>query len=215
MIGRLIEHGRERHAPPDGQLLRYANGRPVTSRRYDHLWTRLGRHLPWVRTQQVSTHWIRHDPDQLAELRVRRRALLRRPHRQRQRGRRHRDLRPRQPRRSRRRAGRSHRRVPPARHNGRVVTSMVAVTIDASLAADRGPGGPVTARTAGPAADRSPAAARPGRTVRSWPPRTSPLRAARRSCPVNWDRAQSHRTGIPFAAKAADSQVTSAAPPRS
>jgi hypothetical protein len=60
LMGRLVEHGRERHAPPGGQLLRYANGRPITSRRYDHLWTRLGRHLPWVRTQQISTHWIRH-----------------------------------------------------------------------------------------------------------------------------------------------------------
>ena len=60
LMGRLMEHGRERHAPPDGQLLRYADGRPITSRRYDHLWTRLGRHLPWVRTQQISMHWIRH-----------------------------------------------------------------------------------------------------------------------------------------------------------
>jgi integrase/recombinase XerC len=60
LMGRLIEHGRERHAPPDGQLLRYANGRPITYRRYDHLWTRLGRHLPWVATQQISMHWIRH-----------------------------------------------------------------------------------------------------------------------------------------------------------
>jgi hypothetical protein len=47
-------------APADRQLLRYAGGRPVTSRRYDHLWTRIGRHLPWVRTQQISMHWIRH-----------------------------------------------------------------------------------------------------------------------------------------------------------
>jgi integrase len=60
LMGRLIEHARERHAPPDGQLLRYANGRPITALRYDHLWTRLGRHLPWVRTQQISSHWIRH-----------------------------------------------------------------------------------------------------------------------------------------------------------
>jgi len=60
LMGRLTEHGRERHAPPDGQLLRYASGRPITSRRYDHLWTRIGRHLPWVRTQQISMHWIRH-----------------------------------------------------------------------------------------------------------------------------------------------------------
>jgi integrase/recombinase XerC len=60
LMGRLVQHGRDRHAPPDGQLLRYASGRPITSRRYDHLWTRLGRHLPWVRTQQISMHWIRH-----------------------------------------------------------------------------------------------------------------------------------------------------------
>ena len=47
---------------------------------------------------------------------------------------------------------------------------MAAVTIDASPAADPGLRGPVPARTAGPAAaDRSPAAARPGRTIRSWP----------------------------------------------
>jgi integrase/recombinase XerC len=32
----------DRHAPPGGQLLRYADGRPITSRRYDHLWTRIG-----------------------------------------------------------------------------------------------------------------------------------------------------------------------------
>ena len=47
---------------------------------------------------------------------------------------------------------------------------MTAVAIDASRAANPALGGPVPARTGGPAAaDRSPAAARPGRTVRSWP----------------------------------------------
>jgi integrase/recombinase XerC len=60
LMRHLIEHARERHAPPGEQLLRYASGRPITSRRYDHLWTRLGRHLPWVATQQISMHWIRH-----------------------------------------------------------------------------------------------------------------------------------------------------------
>ena len=60
LTARLVEHGRERHAPADGQLLRYRSGQPITSRRYDHLWTRLGQHLPWVRTQGVSSHWIRH-----------------------------------------------------------------------------------------------------------------------------------------------------------
>jgi integrase/recombinase XerC len=60
LMARLVQHGQDRHAPPGGQLLRYADGRPITSRRYDHLWIRIGRQLPWVRTQQISTHWIRH-----------------------------------------------------------------------------------------------------------------------------------------------------------
>jgi integrase/recombinase XerC len=60
LMGCLVRHAAERHAPPGGQLLRYRDGRPITYRRYDGLWERLGRALPWVRTQQVSTHWIRH-----------------------------------------------------------------------------------------------------------------------------------------------------------
>jgi integrase/recombinase XerC len=60
LMGRLVQHGQERNAPRDGQALRYANGQPITSRRYDHLWARIGQHLPWVATQQISTHWIRH-----------------------------------------------------------------------------------------------------------------------------------------------------------
>jgi hypothetical protein len=55
----LARHAEERSAPPGGRLLRYRDGRPVTYRRYDGLRVRIGRHLPWVRTQQVSTHWIR------------------------------------------------------------------------------------------------------------------------------------------------------------
>jgi len=46
LMALLIEHGRERHAPADGQLLRCADGRPVTSRRYDHLWARIGLEHP-------------------------------------------------------------------------------------------------------------------------------------------------------------------------
>jgi len=60
LMARLVEHGQERNAPADGQLLRYADGRPVTSRRYDHLWARIGRHLPWVAAQGITSHWIRH-----------------------------------------------------------------------------------------------------------------------------------------------------------
>jgi integrase/recombinase XerC len=60
LMAALGKHAEERHAPPDGRLLRYADGRPVTYRRYDGLWVRIGRYLPWVRAQQISTHWLRH-----------------------------------------------------------------------------------------------------------------------------------------------------------
>jgi integrase/recombinase XerC len=56
----LRQHAEQRGAPAAGQLLRYLDGRPITSRRYDHLWVRIGRQLPWVATQQISTHWLRH-----------------------------------------------------------------------------------------------------------------------------------------------------------
>jgi integrase len=52
----LLEHARQRGAPREGQLLRYRSGRPITYRRYDHLWKRIGEHLPWVAAQQISTH---------------------------------------------------------------------------------------------------------------------------------------------------------------
>ncbi|HEV2780214.1 MAG TPA: site-specific integrase [Actinophytocola sp.] len=60
LMTHLQHHADQRRAPANSQLLRYANGRPITSRRYDHLWVRIGRHLPWVATQQISTHWLRH-----------------------------------------------------------------------------------------------------------------------------------------------------------
>ncbi|NRN65219.1 Site-specific recombinase XerD [Kibdelosporangium sp. 4NS15] len=60
LMTHLVHHAEDRHAPRDGQLLRYRNGQPITSRRYDHLWHRIGQHLPWVATQQISTHWLRH-----------------------------------------------------------------------------------------------------------------------------------------------------------
>jgi integrase/recombinase XerC len=60
LMAYLQAHAEQRHAPPGEQLFRYTNGKPITSRRYDHLWSRLGRHLPWVAAQQVSTHWLRY-----------------------------------------------------------------------------------------------------------------------------------------------------------
>jgi integrase/recombinase XerC len=56
----LVDHAQERHAPRNGRLLRYRDGHQITARRYDGLWVRIGRELPWVRTQGISTHWLRH-----------------------------------------------------------------------------------------------------------------------------------------------------------
>jgi len=61
LMSYLLAHAEARGAVhPDGPLLRYAHGEPITKRRYDHLWDRIGRHVPWVRTQLISTHWLRH-----------------------------------------------------------------------------------------------------------------------------------------------------------
>ncbi|MEV6527302.1 site-specific integrase [Longispora sp. NPDC051575] len=60
LMAALVDHGKERRAPVDGQLLRYRDGRAITYRRYDHLWVRVARHLPWAAAQGVSTHWLRH-----------------------------------------------------------------------------------------------------------------------------------------------------------
>ncbi|GIH16051.1 tyrosine-type recombinase/integrase [Rugosimonospora africana] len=61
LAAHLDEHARTRGAivPSDG-LLRYRTGQAITSRRYDHLWKRIGEQVPWVAAQGVSTHWLRH-----------------------------------------------------------------------------------------------------------------------------------------------------------
>jgi integrase len=56
----LVQHAEDRNAPSDGGLLRYRNGHQITDRRYDQLWVRIGRELPWFRNQGISTHWLRH-----------------------------------------------------------------------------------------------------------------------------------------------------------
>jgi integrase len=57
----LIQHFEQRHGrEPTDPLLRYRNGQPISRRRYDYLWQRLGKHLPWVAAQQISAHWLRH-----------------------------------------------------------------------------------------------------------------------------------------------------------
>jgi integrase len=57
----LIDHADRRGGGrPDDQVLRYRTGKPITTRRYDHLWQRIGEHLPWVAHHRISTHWLRH-----------------------------------------------------------------------------------------------------------------------------------------------------------
>jgi integrase len=61
LIAALIDHRDHRGiGDPDAPLLRYRDGTPLTTRRYDHLWHRIGAELPWVAAQNVSTHWLRH-----------------------------------------------------------------------------------------------------------------------------------------------------------
>lgn len=60
LMKHLLHHAEERQSPPTGQLLRYRNGKPITYRRYDYLWARIGQHLPWVAVQQITIHWLRH-----------------------------------------------------------------------------------------------------------------------------------------------------------
>ncbi len=57
----LLAHCDTRGGPDATErLLRYADGTPITARRYDYLWQRVGRHLPWAAAQQISTDWLRH-----------------------------------------------------------------------------------------------------------------------------------------------------------
>jgi integrase/recombinase XerC len=51
---------RPAEADDDRPLLRYRNGRPITVRRYDYLWNRVGEHLPWAAAQGITAHWLRH-----------------------------------------------------------------------------------------------------------------------------------------------------------
>ncbi|MEB3371324.1 tyrosine-type recombinase/integrase [Saccharopolyspora mangrovi] len=61
LMHHLQAHIHHRHnTDPNKAVFRYRDGRPITRRRYDHLWNRIGDHLPWVIAQQISTHWIRH-----------------------------------------------------------------------------------------------------------------------------------------------------------
>ncbi|MEV4281668.1 tyrosine-type recombinase/integrase [Actinoplanes xinjiangensis] len=56
----LLHHVDQRGAAPDQRLVRYLDGRPIGARRYDGLFRRVACDLPWVDSQGVSAHWLRH-----------------------------------------------------------------------------------------------------------------------------------------------------------
>jgi integrase len=57
----LVDHATARGAVlPSDPLLRFRDGRPLTTRRYDQPWKRLGQRLPWIAAQGISIHWLRH-----------------------------------------------------------------------------------------------------------------------------------------------------------
>lgn len=61
LMAYLLAHAEHRGATrPGDRVLRYANGRPLTRRRYDSMWDRIRLHLPWADSHLVSTHWLRH-----------------------------------------------------------------------------------------------------------------------------------------------------------
>ncbi|MEV4207793.1 tyrosine-type recombinase/integrase [Nocardia salmonicida] len=60
LMSHLTTHADHHQTPAAAQLLRYHHGRPITHRRYDYIWRRVGEALPWVATQGITTHWLRH-----------------------------------------------------------------------------------------------------------------------------------------------------------
>ena len=60
LMAALIRHVEQRGDGDEyGQILRYATGKPISRRRYDYLWSRVGKYVPWVKALGVSTHWLR------------------------------------------------------------------------------------------------------------------------------------------------------------
>ena len=78
LMARLVQHARERHAPPEG-LLRYRDGRPITYRRYTAWSASAGTCRGTDAADQRPLDTAHHLDVGGAELRLRRRPRLRRP----------------------------------------------------------------------------------------------------------------------------------------
>ena len=60
LMAALLEHAGERHAPPDGQLLRYPTAAASPTAATTTCGTASAGTCPGCATQQISMHWIRH-----------------------------------------------------------------------------------------------------------------------------------------------------------
>lgn len=61
LMDRLLRHSTRRGVTDStAQVFRFGNGKPLTRRRYNTLWERVQRELPWARELGVSMHWLRH-----------------------------------------------------------------------------------------------------------------------------------------------------------
>ncbi|WP_447002514.1 tyrosine-type recombinase/integrase [Saccharothrix isguenensis] len=61
LMASLLHHAHRRGArEQDSPVLRYLDGDPLTRKRYETLWGRIGKHVDTVHTRMISTHWLRH-----------------------------------------------------------------------------------------------------------------------------------------------------------
>lgn len=61
LMAALVAHAHARGVrSPNSKLFRFYNGNPLSARRYDYLWARIGEYIDTVSTQGITTHWLRH-----------------------------------------------------------------------------------------------------------------------------------------------------------
>ncbi|MBF6302930.1 site-specific integrase [Nocardia amamiensis] len=54
------QNGRPITAKANERLLRYRNGDPISTMRFNTIWNQIGQQLTWVKQQGITCHWLRH-----------------------------------------------------------------------------------------------------------------------------------------------------------
>lgn len=60
LMNELRYHGSSRGAVRGEPLLRYRSGKPITERRYNYFFERVGQRIPTAQSHGITVHWIRH-----------------------------------------------------------------------------------------------------------------------------------------------------------